>query len=95
VRFHDPTIHRGERSDGGPDRPVVHRALVPDVVEQITMDLRYLAISDALPQLAGLDLGTPGDLLVLVNLHIATLARSDEDATGAVVQAERALFSLS
>jgi hypothetical protein len=74
------------------------RALAPDVVGLITMDLSYLAVSAALPQLADLDLETHADLVVLVKptfeLHAATLARSDEDVSRAVEHAERAMISL-
>jgi predicted rRNA methylase YqxC with S4 and FtsJ domains len=62
------------------------------------MDLSYLAISDALPQLVGFELGTHADLIVLVKptfeLRAGTLARSDEDVARAIEQAERAMSSL-
>jgi predicted rRNA methylase YqxC with S4 and FtsJ domains len=62
------------------------------------MDLSYLAVSDALPQLADLDLEPLADLVVLVKptfeLHAATLARSDEDVSRAIKHAERAMISL-
>jgi 23S rRNA (cytidine1920-2'-O)/16S rRNA (cytidine1409-2'-O)-methyltransferase len=82
----------------GHNLATLDRALVPDVVDLITMDLSYLAISDALPQLVGLELGTHADLVVLVKptfeLRAGTLARSDEDVTRAIEQAERAMSSL-
>jgi 23S rRNA (cytidine1920-2'-O)/16S rRNA (cytidine1409-2'-O)-methyltransferase len=82
----------------GHNLATLDRALAPDVVGLITMDLSYLAVSAALPQLADLDLETHADLVVLVKptfeLHAATLARSDEDVSRAVEHAERAMISL-
>jgi 23S rRNA (cytidine1920-2'-O)/16S rRNA (cytidine1409-2'-O)-methyltransferase len=82
----------------GHNLATLDRALVPDVVGLITMDLSYLAISDALPQLADLDVETHADLVVLVKptfeLHMATLARSDEEVSRAIEHAERAMISL-
>ncbi|MGH9289379.1 MAG: SAM-dependent methyltransferase, partial [Acidimicrobiales bacterium] len=82
----------------GHNLATLDRALVPDVVGLITTDLSYLSVSDALPQLADLDLETHADLVVLVKptfeLHAATLARSDDDVNRAIEHAERAMISL-
>lgn len=82
----------------GHNLATLDRALVPDVVGLITMDLSYLSVSDALPQLADLDLETHADLVVLVKptfeLHRPTLARSDDDVRRAIEHVERAMISL-
>jgi 23S rRNA (cytidine1920-2'-O)/16S rRNA (cytidine1409-2'-O)-methyltransferase len=82
----------------GHNLATLDRALVPDVVGLTTMDLSYLAVSDALPQLAGLDLETHADLVALVKptfeLHAATLARSNEDVSRAIEHVQRAMVSL-
>jgi predicted rRNA methylase YqxC with S4 and FtsJ domains len=82
----------------GHNLATLDRALVPDVVGLATMDLSYLAVSDALPQLAGIDLETHADLVALVKptfeLHAVTPARSNEDVSRAIEHAERAMVSL-
>jgi 23S rRNA (cytidine1920-2'-O)/16S rRNA (cytidine1409-2'-O)-methyltransferase len=64
------------------------RDVVPDVVELITMDLSYLALADAVPQLERLDLHAAADLVGLVKptfeLHRATVAKAHADVVQAV-----------
>jgi len=67
------------------------REVIPDVVELITMDLSYLALAEAVPQLERLDLHVAADLVGLVKptfeLHRATVARTDADVVDAVQHA--------
>jgi 23S rRNA (cytidine1920-2'-O)/16S rRNA (cytidine1409-2'-O)-methyltransferase len=82
----------------GHNLAVVDRSAIPDVVGLITMDLSYLAISDALPQLGGLELPPSADLVVLVKptfeLRAASLATEDEDVQRAVERVEHAMTRL-
>ncbi len=77
---------------------VVDRSVVPEVVGVITMDLSYLPISDALPQIANLKLERSADLVVLVKptfeLRAASLVRDDEDVRRAVERATQAMTAL-
>ncbi len=74
---------------------VVSTAAVPETVDVITMDLSYLALADAVPQLEALDIDSHADLLALVKptfeLQRATLASSPADVTAAVDGAVRAI----
>lgn len=80
---------------GGCNLAALDHGVVPDVVGVITMDLSYLAASEALPQLGGLALRPGADLVVLVKptfeLHAPTVARSQEDLARAVERVERAM----
>jgi len=64
------------------------RQLVPEPVGVVTMDLSYLPLAQAVPQLAPLDLAADARLLALVKptfeLRRPTLARHPEDVTAAV-----------
>jgi 23S rRNA (cytidine1920-2'-O)/16S rRNA (cytidine1409-2'-O)-methyltransferase len=66
-------------------------AVVPDRIDVVTMDLSYLALHDAVPQLARLELGDAADLVVLVKptfeLRRSVLAATDVDLTAAVDRA--------
>jgi 23S rRNA (cytidine1920-2'-O)/16S rRNA (cytidine1409-2'-O)-methyltransferase len=67
------------------------RVLVPDPVDVVTMDLSYLSLHDAVPQLDRLEIGPSAVLIVLVKptfeLGRATLAATDTDVTAAVERA--------
>jgi 23S rRNA (cytidine1920-2'-O)/16S rRNA (cytidine1409-2'-O)-methyltransferase len=70
------------------------RTLVPETVDVITVDLSYLALADAVPQLKSVAIAPGADLVVLVKpmfeLHAAALPAPD--AVGrAVVAVERSL----
>lgn len=45
---------------------VIDRGLVPECVDLVTIDLSYLAIADALPQIEVLDIAEDADLVALV-----------------------------
>ncbi len=66
-------------------------SLVSDRVDLVTMDLSYLALHDAVPQLDRLDLSEDADLVVLVKptfeLGRAALAASDRDVAAAIARA--------
>jgi 23S rRNA (cytidine1920-2'-O)/16S rRNA (cytidine1409-2'-O)-methyltransferase len=76
---------------------VMSRVTVPETVEVITMDLSYLALADAVPQLEAVDIDSEADLLALVKptfeLHRAALARSKLDVEAAVARAIGAIDS--
>ena len=76
---------------------VLSTEAVPEVVEVITMDLSYLALADAVPQLEVVDIDSEADLLALVKptfeLHRATLASSHVDVAAAVDRAVGAIGS--
>jgi 23S rRNA (cytidine1920-2'-O)/16S rRNA (cytidine1409-2'-O)-methyltransferase len=82
----------------GRNLATLDRSVVPDVVGVITMDLSYLAISDALPQLGALELDPTADLVVLVKptfeLRAASLASKGEDVRRAVEYAAHAMTGL-
>jgi len=82
----------------GHNLAVVDRYVIPEVVGLITIDLSYLAISDALPQLGRLELSPSTDLVALVKptfeLRAATLANEGEDVERAVEHAEQAMTQL-
>src|SRR4051794_36798369 len=67
--------------------------LVPDPVDVVTLDLSYLSLADAVPQLAALDLAAGVDLIALVKpmfeLHLDH-APTDPDSLAAAVTAARA-----
>jgi 23S rRNA (cytidine1920-2'-O)/16S rRNA (cytidine1409-2'-O)-methyltransferase len=62
--------------------------VVPDAVDVVTVDLSYLSIADALPQLATLRFSDAAELVALVKptfeLHRPTVASSDDDIADAV-----------
>jgi 23S rRNA (cytidine1920-2'-O)/16S rRNA (cytidine1409-2'-O)-methyltransferase len=68
--------------------------VVPEPVELITVDLSYLALADALPQLEQLTIADNADLVALVKptfeLHRSRLAATDEDLTHATAIAGQA-----
>ena len=70
------------------------RVLVPDVVDVITIDLSYLALASALPQIEAIDIAADADLVALVKpmfeLRAAALPSPDGVAE-AVARVERAL----
>ncbi len=74
---------------------VLSTVAVPETVDVITMDLSYLALADAVPQLEAVCIDSHADLLALVKptfeLHRATLASSPADVTAAVDGAVRAV----
>ena len=71
--------------------------LVPEVIEVVTMDLGYLAVADAVPQLAPLPLHRRVELVALVKptfeLHEGRLAADEAQLDEAVALAERALVA--
>ncbi len=73
----------------------VSRCLIPDLVDIVTMDLSYLAIADALPQIDDEMLTSETLLISLVKptfeLHAATLAARSEDVGLALFKVRRAL----
>ena len=79
----------------GTNLAVLDTALVPEVVDLVTMDLSYLAVADAVPQLAHLDLCDGADLVTLVKptfeLRRSSLAASDDDLVMAVERAARGI----
>jgi len=70
---------------------VLDGSVVPDRVDLVTMDLSYLALHDAVPQLARLDLAGDADLVVLVKptfeLGRGALAATDSDVIAATRRA--------
>jgi len=66
---------------------LLDRVLVPEMVELVTVDLSYLALADALPQLERLHLAPASDLVALVKptfeLRRATLAAGPADVAEA------------
>jgi 23S rRNA (cytidine1920-2'-O)/16S rRNA (cytidine1409-2'-O)-methyltransferase len=72
----------------------IDTTLVPESVEVITMDLSYLAVGGAVPQLESLDIGSGADLVALVKptfeLRRGTMASTTGDLDQAVEQATTA-----
>jgi 23S rRNA (cytidine1920-2'-O)/16S rRNA (cytidine1409-2'-O)-methyltransferase len=72
----------------------LNHSLIDVAIDVITMDLSYLTISDALPQLERVPMSAGVDLLALVKptfeLRHGTLASDDESVTAAVVIASDA-----
>jgi 23S rRNA (cytidine1920-2'-O)/16S rRNA (cytidine1409-2'-O)-methyltransferase len=70
-------------------------SVIPEVVDLITMDLSYLAVSSAIPQLERLRIDTRAELVALVKptfeLHRPNLAASDADVAAALAHAELSL----
>ena len=87
----DPRVVVLERVNLGALTP----ALVPEAIDVITMDLSYLPIADAAPQLRPLRLGSPTHLVALVKpQHELALGRpvvDDEHVQAAVDHAIRGL----
>jgi 23S rRNA (cytidine1920-2'-O)/16S rRNA (cytidine1409-2'-O)-methyltransferase len=71
------------------------RSLVPEVIDVVTMDLSYLSVARAIPQLERIEIGVGADLLALVKptfeLRRGSLAATDDDLATAVDFAGRAL----
>jgi 23S rRNA (cytidine1920-2'-O)/16S rRNA (cytidine1409-2'-O)-methyltransferase len=67
------------------------RELVPEAVEVICLDLSYLAVADALPQLAALELSEGAQLIALVKptfeLHAPSMIIDDDAIDKAVAAA--------
>src|SRR5262249_31495022 len=61
LRAHPRVVNLEGRNLGTLDE-----SLVPEIVELITMDLSYLAVADAVPQLESLSIDTRADLVALV-----------------------------
>lgn len=74
---------------------VLDAELVPDVIDVVTVDLSYLALDTALPQLERLRFARGADLLALVKptfeLRAGTMAASDRDVAAAVERVESAI----
>lgn len=74
-------------------------SIVPETLEVMTMDLSYLALADAVPQLEAVEIDSHADLLALVKptfeLHRATLASACADVAEAVDHAVRGIGSSS
>lgn len=72
-------------------------AVVPETVDVVTLDLSYLALADAVPQLETLMIASDADLVALVKptfeLGRATMASSPADVEAAVEHAVRAIGS--
>jgi 23S rRNA (cytidine1920-2'-O)/16S rRNA (cytidine1409-2'-O)-methyltransferase len=79
----------------GTNLAALDRALVPDAIDVVTMDLSYLAVADAVPQLARLTVRPRADMVVLVKptfeLRRGALAAAEADVVVAVEQASRAV----
>jgi 23S rRNA (cytidine1920-2'-O)/16S rRNA (cytidine1409-2'-O)-methyltransferase len=80
----DPRVVNLERINLGE----LNATLIPDEVELITMDLSYLAIAAAVPQLEALRIPPRADLVALVKpvyeLGLGTLPSEDRDIRAAV-----------
>jgi 23S rRNA (cytidine1920-2'-O)/16S rRNA (cytidine1409-2'-O)-methyltransferase len=70
------------------------RAMVPEPVEVICLDLSYLALADAVPRLSSLELSEHAQLFALVKptfeLHASSMIADDEAIDKAVVAAAAA-----
>jgi len=77
---------------------VVDRALVPEPVDLVTLDLSYLSVAGALPHLERLGFAPEADLVALVKptfeLHRPTLAARPADVAAALRLAARAAEAL-
>lgn len=76
----------------GQNLGALSRRQVPEPIDIITIDLSYLSLASAIPQLEALDIAASADLIALVKptfeLRSGTLADSDADVTAAVANAE-------
>ena len=76
---------------------VLDTTIVPEFIDLVTVDLSYLALAQAIPQLERVRLRPTTHLVALVKptfeLHRAKLASSDEDVSDAVGLVEDALHS--
>lgn len=90
----DPRVVNCERTNLGQ----LDRRLVPELVGVVTMDLSYLALADALPQLDRGLVAPGGHLLALVKptyeLHARSLAADPEAVARAVEVVRRAMERL-
>jgi 23S rRNA (cytidine1920-2'-O)/16S rRNA (cytidine1409-2'-O)-methyltransferase len=70
-------------------------AIVPDVVALVTIDVSYLALADAVPQLERINVAAEADLVALVKptfeLRRGSLAASDDDVRRAVESVRQTL----
>jgi streptomycin 6-kinase len=80
----DPRVVNLERHN----LAAIDTTVVPEVVELVTVDLSYLAVADAVPQLEQLDLDADADLVALVKptfeLRRSALASSPQEIAAAV-----------
>jgi 23S rRNA (cytidine1920-2'-O)/16S rRNA (cytidine1409-2'-O)-methyltransferase len=87
----NPRVVNLERTNLGALTP----ELVPDPVELVTMDLSYLSVADAVPQLERVTLAPEADLVALVKpqfeLHLATPPTDSESLVEALRLAERGI----
>lgn len=71
------------------------QTLVPDTVDLVTMDLSYLSVAEAVPQLDGLRLADDADLVALIKptfeLHTGALAAQPGQVASAVRHAGRSI----
>ena len=69
--------------------------VIPESVDLITIDVSYLALTDAVPQLNSLDIGATAELIALVKptfeLQRGTVAASDADVAAAIARATAAI----
>jgi 23S rRNA (cytidine1920-2'-O)/16S rRNA (cytidine1409-2'-O)-methyltransferase len=76
---------------------IVSTTMVPETIEVVTVDLSYLALADAVPQLEAVDIDARADLVALVKptfeLRRGTLASSRADVDAAVERAVRTIAS--
>jgi 23S rRNA (cytidine1920-2'-O)/16S rRNA (cytidine1409-2'-O)-methyltransferase len=80
----DPRVVNLERTNLGD----LNTVLVPEVVDLITMDLSYLRLADAVPQLNALTLAPDADLVALVKpVYELGLGHLPEDAETALTHA--------
>lgn len=88
----DPRVVNLERTN----LAALDRTVVPEPIELITMDLSYLAVADAVPQLRPLLLAPGAMLLALVKptfeLHAPVLVAGDEAIDDAAASATKALL---
>jgi 23S rRNA (cytidine1920-2'-O)/16S rRNA (cytidine1409-2'-O)-methyltransferase len=86
----NPRVVNLERNLGQLDH-----SLIPDTIAIVTMDLSYLSIASAVPQLDRINIASPADLLTLVKptfeLRTATLATQPEHLTSAVRRARNSI----
>jgi 23S rRNA (cytidine1920-2'-O)/16S rRNA (cytidine1409-2'-O)-methyltransferase len=86
----DPRVVNLESTNLG----VVNRTLVPDVVEIVTLDLSYLSLQQAVPQLEQVAVDHRADAIALVKpqfeLGLAALPTTAEELSGAVQRAREA-----
>jgi 23S rRNA (cytidine1920-2'-O)/16S rRNA (cytidine1409-2'-O)-methyltransferase len=87
----DPRVTNLERTNLGELRP----DLLHEPIEVLTIDLSYLAIADAIPQLRALTISSDAELIALVKptfeLHLAHPPREHEQLAAAIDRAAAAI----